>query len=193
MSLIDDINKLRSLGVDYYVLLPQLVVYGDQSSGKSLVLEAISGIPFPAKDGFISVAIVPTFHYTLSGQGDFHDLVEKAKEAMGISNSASAFLSNVLRFEISGPTHPHLTIVDLPGLIHSENKVQSRSNVALIQDIVCYYMQNTRSIILVVVLVKNDYANQRTLGEPDTLAVGSESKRAFVDLVKNVDIEFRLG
>jgi hypothetical protein len=30
--------------------LPQLVVCGDKSSGKSSVLEAVSGIPFPRKD-----------------------------------------------------------------------------------------------------------------------------------------------
>ena len=49
-SLLDEIDKLRSQGVNDFVPLPQIVVCGDQSSGKSSVLEAISGVPFPRSD-----------------------------------------------------------------------------------------------------------------------------------------------
>ena len=76
LALLNDIDKLRSYGISQYINLPQLIVYGDQSSSKSSVLEAISGIPFPTKDNLctrfttevilryisdvaISVAIVP--------------------------------------------------------------------------------------------------------------------------------------
>lgn len=34
--------------------LPQIAVMGDQSSGKSSVLEAISGIPFPRGAGLVT-------------------------------------------------------------------------------------------------------------------------------------------
>lgn len=49
-DLLDIIDKLRSQGISQYVDLPQIVVCGDQSAGKSSVLEAISGISFPTKD-----------------------------------------------------------------------------------------------------------------------------------------------
>ena len=49
-ELLDAIDVLRSLGVSHYVPLPQLIVCGDQSSGKSSVLEAVSGVKFPTKD-----------------------------------------------------------------------------------------------------------------------------------------------
>lgn len=41
------IDKLRELGVSENVSLPQLVVVGDQSSGKSSLLEGLTGLSFP--------------------------------------------------------------------------------------------------------------------------------------------------
>ncbi|EFW18881.1 dynamin GTPase [Coccidioides posadasii str. Silveira] len=50
-QLLDAIDELRSLHLGHLVELPQLIVCGDQSSGKSSVLEAISRVRFPAKGG----------------------------------------------------------------------------------------------------------------------------------------------
>lgn len=240
LQLLDEIDKLRSHGISHYVSLPQLIVCGDQSSGKSSVLEAISGISFPTKDNLctrfatevilrkaaavsISVAIVPSqtrsedecnrllgFRQTLANLNAFPDLVDKAKDAMGVTGTSSAFSNDVLRVEISGPEKPHLTIVDLPGLIHSENKMQSAADVKLVREMVKRYMGNRRSIILAVISAQNDYANQivlklakgvdptgrRTLGiitKPDTLRERPESESAFINLALNEDVEFRLG
>lgn len=241
LALLNDIDQLRSYGISRYVQLPQLIVCGDQSSGKSSVLEAISGIPFPIKDNLctrfatevilrhaptesISVAIVPDtfrseeersrllkFRHTLSQLENFSSLVNEAKDYMGVSiGNNNAFSTDVLRLEISGPDQPHLTIVDLPGLIHSSNQSQSEEDVKLVKKMVHDYMSNGRSIILAVVSAKNDYANQiilklarkidrygtRTIGiitKPDMLHSGSESEASFVSLARNMDIEFRLG
>lgn len=240
LDLVDAIDKLRSQGISHYVSLPQLIVCGDQSSGKSSVLNAISGIPFPTKDHLCtrfatevilrrtaaegaSVSIVPSqdrpeaeceqlaqFRESLPALDDIPNLIDRAKDAMGLSAANNAFSNDVLRIEISGPNRPHLTIVDLPGLIHSENKIQKAADIDLVQRLVRSYMSNTRSIILAVVSAKNDYANQvvlklardvdpkgiRTLGvitKPDTLPVGSESEGAFVALARNEDVSFRLG
>ncbi|KAJ4342112.1 hypothetical protein N0V95_007048 [Ascochyta clinopodiicola] len=129
---------------------------------------------------------------------------------MAIGSFGRAFSKDLLRIEISGPDRPHLTIVDLPGLIHSETKQQSMADVELVQDVVKSYMKEPRSIILAVVSAKNDYANQivlklarsadktgmRTLGvitKPDTLIPGSDSEHMYVSLAQNLDVEFRLG
>lgn len=49
LDLLDSVDCLRSQGISHYVLLLQIIVCGDQSSGKSSVLEAISGVSFPVK------------------------------------------------------------------------------------------------------------------------------------------------
>ena len=240
LDLLDSIDCLRSQGISHYVSLPQIIVCGDQSSGKSSVLEAISGVSFPIKSSLctrfptelvlrkashtgVSVSIVPhhsrseseqlslgSFHEKLDGFNGLPTLVENAKVAMGISTHGRAFSKDLLRIEVLGPDRPHLTIVDLPGLIHSETKQQSASDVELVQDVVQTYMKEPRSIILAVVSAKNDYANQivlklariadkkgnRTLGvitKPDTLIPDSESEAMYVSLARNQDVEFRLG
>ncbi|CZR60452.1 related to Mx2 protein (GTPase protein) [Phialocephala subalpina] len=47
---LDFIEHLHAIGVSKYVDLPQLVVVGDQSCGKSSVLQAITRLPFPVDD-----------------------------------------------------------------------------------------------------------------------------------------------
>ncbi|KXX73142.1 Interferon-induced GTP-binding protein Mx [Madurella mycetomatis] len=240
LALLDSIDRLRLQGINNYVSLPQIIVCGDQSSGKSSVLEAISGVSFPIKSNLCTrfptelvlrktshisatVSIVPhesrsdpekralrSFREELSGFDDLPRLVESAKVEMGITAHGRAFAKDVLRIEITGPDRPHLTIVDLPGLIHSETKSQTSSDVELIQGVVQSYMKQSRCIILAVVSAKNDFANQvvlklaraadtsgnRTLGvitKPDTLTPGSDSEALFVSLARNQEVEFRHG
>uniref|UniRef100_A0A674JIP5 Dynamin N-terminal domain-containing protein n=1 Tax=Terrapene triunguis TaxID=2587831 RepID=A0A674JIP5_9SAUR len=48
---IDLIDSLRALGVEKDLALPAIAVIGDQSSGKSSVLEALSGVALPRGSG----------------------------------------------------------------------------------------------------------------------------------------------
>jgi GTPase SAR1 family protein len=50
-TLLERIDKLFACNAGEYVDLPQLVVVGDQSSGKSSVLEGLTGLPFPRDTG----------------------------------------------------------------------------------------------------------------------------------------------
>jgi hypothetical protein len=158
MELLNVVDSLRAHGLGELTELPQLIVCGDQSSGKSSVLEAISGIPFPKQDILytrfatevilrrgqkenISVSIVPAddqtptdkarlrqFKHDLMMRDDFPGLFEEAKGAMGLSGQKS-LSKNVLRVEFCGPTQPQLTLVDLPGLIHSETESQNSNGI----------------------------------------------------------------
>ncbi|OAL27214.1 hypothetical protein AYO20_09812 [Fonsecaea nubica] len=48
---LEQIDKLYELRLDQYVSLPVLAVVGDQSSGKSSVLEGLTGLPLPRDSG----------------------------------------------------------------------------------------------------------------------------------------------
>jgi hypothetical protein len=150
-----------------------------------------------------------SFYEKLDGFNRLSTLIKNVKAAIAILIHGKAFSKDLLRVKVSGPNRPHLTIIDLPGLIHSETKQQSASNVELVQDVVQAYIKEPRSIILAVVSAKNNYANQivlklaraankssnQTLGvitKPDTLISGSESKAMYVSLTRNQDVEFRL-
>lgn len=111
-----------------------------------------------------------------------------------------------------GPNCPQLTLVDLPGLIHSENEPQSSDDVILVSEQVERYKSEPRTIILPIISAKNDYANQiilrhvrsvdpdgsRTLGiitKPDDLPSNSESEKPFLSLARNEEkvVFFKLG
>lgn len=240
LQLLNAIDSLRSQGISQHVSLPQIIVCGDQSSGKSSVLEAISGVPFPVKSNTstrfptelilrrttlpsIKVSIMPHdsrtdaekkrllgFKAGLEGFEELPSLIDRAMSAMGIIGFSKAFSDDILRIEISGPDRPHLTIVDLPGLIHSETKHQAETDIHLITTTVKKYMKEPRSIILAVVSAKNDYANQvvlrlareadpegnRLIGvvtKPDCLKPQSGSENMYISLIKNHEVELRHG
>ncbi|KAH7075752.1 P-loop containing nucleoside triphosphate hydrolase protein [Paraphoma chrysanthemicola] len=242
-KILDIVDHLRRQGLSGIVELPQLVVCGDQSSGKSSVLEAITEIPFPRNENLctrfateiilrrhvssaISTRITPDksrpeaeqqalrdFTRTITDFTELPFIIAEATKAMGleaVGQTNKAFARDVLTVEISGPSRPQLTLVDLPGLIHSANRMQSEEDVKLIQELILDYMQNPRTIILAVITAKNDYANQivlkhcqtidpsgrRTLGiitKPDTLTEGTANQRSWLDLAQNRDIYFELG
>ncbi|KAL2758434.1 hypothetical protein ACRALDRAFT_1080266 [Sodiomyces alcalophilus JCM 7366] len=239
-DLLDIIDGLRSQGISRYVDLPEIIVCGDQSAGKSSVLEAISGMSFPAKDNLCTrfptelvlrrdpvktgqVSIIPSpersreekenlRHFPPLVDLDKTDLgpvIESAKEKMGLTGG-KAFSNDTLRIELSGPTQPHLTLVDLPGLFRAGNKEQSIADAETVEKMVGGYMKRPRSIILAVISAKSDFALQnvtelaqkwdpdriRTIGlitKPDTLEVGSESELSYLRLAQNKDVELQLG
>ena len=116
-KILDLVDHLRQSGLGAVLKLPQLVVCGDQSSGKSSVLEAISQIPFPRKENLctrfateiilrhstnvsVSAKITPDktrpaseqeelakFQRSIDDVTAFPSLVEEATEAMGLEKT----------------------------------------------------------------------------------------------------------
>jgi hypothetical protein len=136
---------------------------------------------------------------------DFGTVMELAIESICPKNIPGNFSSkDIPRIELSGPTQPHLTIVDLPGFIQTSNIYQAQEDVDAIAEIAYHYMKSSRTIILAIVSAAYDYAIQpvlkkarevdprgiRTIGiitKPDKAEATCEDE--FVTLAKNNDIK----
>lgn len=119
-SVLDTISNVRRCGLDGVLSLPQIVVCGDQSSGKSSVLEALTEIPFPRSDNLctryateiilrraenssILIKINPDDHRpaeeqemlrnfaeTITDFAELPEVMDMAREAMGIDSELSS-------------------------------------------------------------------------------------------------------
>ncbi|KAF7557990.1 hypothetical protein G7Z17_g228 [Cylindrodendrum hubeiense] len=188
-KLLDSIDSLRSLGVGKLVNLPQIIVVGDQSAGKSSVLEAISRVRFPVKGGlctrFATELVLrrkpqeelvvkirasnpdrqSEFNEKRFSKDDLPAIIEEAKKVMGVGDDSNGFSEDILRVEISGPDLEPLTLVDLPGFYHVGTSDQSPEGIATVLRLVEKYMKQKNSIILAVVSAKNEIVQQTVLGE----------------------------
>jgi len=141
-------------------------------------------------------------------------IIGEAAKLMGIRGYSefaddTAFASDALHIEISGPIGMHLSVVDLPGLISVPNEEQTDEDLQTVYDMVEDYIQSSRTVILAVLQASNDMANQgiiklarrhdpegqRTVGiitKPDLINEGTESRIALV--ARNLDtIKLKLG
>lgn len=187
-TLFDTAQKLSSLGVGRIVDLPQIVVVGDQSSGKSSVLEAISHVHFPVEDGvctrfatelvlrpgsrrFMTASVQfahsarPAHSLQVAdfNQEDIDKIISSAKDQMELSGTGRGFSKDVLRLEIEGPDMYPLTLVDLPGIFHTATSTQSHEDMAIVMELVESYMRKPNSIILAIICANNQLANQVVL------------------------------
>ncbi|POS69539.1 dynamin family protein [Diaporthe helianthi] len=189
-TLFDTADKLSSSGVGRIVNLPQIIVVGDQSSGKSSVLEAISHVHFPVQGGvctrFATELVLrpgslrcvtasvqfadstrPTHSLQVSdfNQEDIDSIIGSAKDEMGLTDTGRSFSKDVLRLEIQDPDMYPLTLVDLQGIFHTETAEQSAEGMATVMELVESYMRKPNSIILAIISANNQLADQAVLQE----------------------------
>ncbi|OAX81909.1 hypothetical protein ACJ72_03742 [Emergomyces africanus] len=191
-ELLARLDELRDLGFHRQLALPQLVVCGDQNSGKSSVFHAITGIPLPTSTGLstrfatevilrrsdevsVSVKIRPgpdaspdhrhklgIFSRSHNWLQDIPKLYSEARLIMGLISDGRYSL-DILQLEASGPMLPDLTVVDLPGLINRPGHHQRIEDVTLVQGLTEVYMRNPRSILLAVVSAERNISQQIVL------------------------------
>ncbi|OCL14109.1 dynamin family protein-like protein [Glonium stellatum] len=217
---LDTVAQIRKCGLESILSLPQLVVCGDQSTGKSSVLEALTEIPFPRNDNLctrfateiilrrsntdsLTIKIIPdaerntqeqdpikAFTETITDFSELPGIMDKAMLAMGVGVSKS-FAKDVLSVLIEGPTRPQLTLVDLPGLIQNPGNGITDADVAMVKEITQRYIEQPRTICLAVVAAINDHANQGILGRVQK--VDSEGERTLGIITKPDRVEPNSG
>ncbi|KAI0841118.1 P-loop containing nucleoside triphosphate hydrolase protein [Hypoxylon sp. FL0890] len=174
-ELLDMLADLRKHGLFYSLDLPQIVVVGDQSSGKSSLLEALSGFRFSAKDRLYTrfatelnlstnsrhtiVASIQSpassseeatsFKNETIEKDSIPDIIEEF-ESMILKDGAE-FSEDVLKIKSTAPNGPCLTLVDLPGFHRSGDKEQPDAYREIVSRLVERYMTCKDSIILAVI------------------------------------------
>ncbi|KAK6945672.1 Dynamin stalk domain [Dillenia turbinata] len=218
--LLDAVDKLRYLKVmEEGIQLPTIVVVGDQSSGKSSVLESLAGISLPRGQGICTRVplIMRLQNHSVSETElslEFNGKTLKSDESRiaedvvaatdEIAGDGKGISHNPLTLLVKKQGVPDLTMVDLPGITRVPVKGQPEDIYEQISNIIFQYIQPKESIILNVLSATVDFSTCESIrmsqrvdrtGER-TLAVVTKADKAPEGLLEKVtadDVNIGLG
>ncbi|KAG2410316.1 hypothetical protein LR48_Vigan01g040100 [Vigna angularis] len=217
---LDAMENLRRLNIAKEgIQLPSIVVVGDQSSGKSSVLESLAGISLPRGQGICTrVPLImrlqnhplpsPELVLEYNGKSIMTDEAnvshaincateELAGHGKGISN-------NPLTLVVKKNGVPDLTMVDLPGITRVPVHGQPENIYDQIKDIIMEYIKPEESIILNVLSASVDFTTCESIRMSQsvdktglrTLAVVTKADKSPEGLLEKVtadDVNIGLG
>ncbi|XP_041837169.1 interferon-induced GTP-binding protein Mx-like [Melanotaenia boesemani] len=178
---IDLIDSLRSLGVEKDLALPAIAVIGDQSSGKSSVLEALSGVALPRGSGIVTRCPLELKMKKKNegeewcGKISYRDcdeeeiespanVEEKIREAqVKLAGDGVGISDELISLEIASPDVPDLTLIDLPGITRVAVKGQPDNIGEQIKGLIRKFISKQETISLVVVPCNVDIATTEAL------------------------------
>ncbi|XP_038616148.1 interferon-induced GTP-binding protein Mx1-like [Tachyglossus aculeatus] len=177
---IDLIDSLRALGLEKDMALPAIAVIGDQSSGKSSILEALSGVSLPRGSGIVTRCplvlklkkLMPQQPWRgkiayraqeieLQSSLEVEKEINKAQDA--IAGKGVGISHELISLEISSPIVPDLTLIDLPGITRVAVGNQPQDIGNQIKSLIRKYIQKQETINLVVVPSNVDIATTEAL------------------------------
>ncbi|KYO36553.1 dynamin-1-like protein isoform X4 [Alligator mississippiensis] len=195
-ALIPVINKLQdvfnTVGADI-IQLPQIVVVGTQSSGKSSVLESLVGRDLlPRGTGIITrrPLILQLVHVSLDDSRkttgdengvdaeewgkflhtknkiytDFEEIRQEIEsETERISGNNKGISPEPIHLKIFSPNVVNLTLVDLPGMTKVPVGDQPKDIELQIRELILRFISNPNSIILAVTAANTDMATSEAL------------------------------
>ncbi|KAJ3694124.1 hypothetical protein LUZ60_009604 [Juncus effusus] len=219
--LLDAVDRLRQLKITKEgIQLPTIVVVGDQSSGKSSVLESLAGISLPRGQGICTrVPLIMSLQNDPNAVAPLLEL-KYGDKTVPTSEAGVASAINVATVEIAGDNKgissspitlvvkkrgvPDLTLVDLPGITRVPIQGQPEDIYEQIANIINEYITPKESIILNVLSATVDFPTCESIrmsqkvdnnGER-TLAVVTKVDKAPEGLVEKVtvdDVKIGLG
>ncbi|PUZ41817.1 hypothetical protein GQ55_9G535100 [Panicum hallii var. hallii] len=220
--LLDAVDRLRHLKVTQEgIQLPTIIVVGDQSSGKSSVLESLAGISLPRGQGICTrVPLVMRLQDDPAVDSPKLQLEYSNGRVVTTNEAKVAYAINAATAEIAGSGKgisdapitlvvrkrgvPDLTLVDLPGITRVPVQGQPEDIYDQIAKIIKDYIAPKESIILNVLSATVDFPTCESIrmsqqvdrtGER-TLAVVTKVDKAPEGLLEKVtmdDVNIGLG
>lgn len=183
-NLIEIVNKLQDImlkaSTNSKVKLPQMVVVGSQSSGKSSIIETIVGKEIlPRGTGIVTrrplILQLKHISNSLSEWGEFNHVegkkfekfseikeeIERDTAKIAGNNKGISHIPIILKIYSSQVVD--LTLIDLPGLVNIAVGDQPKNIDCQVRDLILEYIRNPNSIILAVSPASMDLANSESL------------------------------
>ena len=179
-SMITLVDKLRDFNLEEYIALPRIAVLGEQSSGKSSLLESICGMNFlPRGSGVVtrrplelrmvrSAIEKPYFTFPKDfGDKKFEDqdLVKSTIESLTDKGAGSdkAISEDPIICSVYSSVVPDLTLVDLPGITRNPIGNQPKNIEEITKGLVKKYCQESNTLILCVIPANIDLSTSDSL------------------------------
>ena len=181
-NLIDAINKVQEVisksNLELNVDLPQIVVVGSQSSGKSSVIESIVGKDFlPRGCGIVTRRpLILQLKQNKKGKewAEFGHLTEKIedfsrllieieKDTIRVAGNNKGISREPILLKIFSPNVVDLTLVDLPGLVKVPIGEQPQNIEEQVKQLIFEFISNPNAIILAISPSNSDLANSDSL------------------------------
>ena len=158
---------------------------GDQSSGKSSVLESVSGIPFPRGSGLVTKCATelrmkkappgtawsatiklswllpqPSSAGKVDSYEEIGERISKLTEALLLARGTHATFEaeHSIVIDLIAPNVPDLTVIDLPGIVRTQVTGQTGDVIKDVDHLLGRYLKQERTIILCVIPSNVDIA-----------------------------------
>nr|XP_055035707.1 interferon-induced GTP-binding protein Mx3-like [Misgurnus anguillicaudatus] len=193
------IDTLRSVGIQNDLALPTIVVIGDQSSGKSSVLEALSGVALPRGTGIVTrCPLELKLRKVRSGISwkaslSYRDKNVEIKNPLSVeqliadaqnelAGKGVGICDELITLEIMSQNVCDLTLIDLPGIARVPVKGQPEDIGNQIKRLIFKFIEKSETVNMVVVPCNIDIATTEALKMAQE--VDPDGKRTLAILTK---------
>ena len=173
MNKIDEVRRYLSPNTDR-ITFPNVVVVGDQSSGKSSLLEALSLVELPKGTGIVTrcplvlrlrnskerkvYRLYEDNQKTLLDEANLNMSHYIEQETMKLAGNRKNVVQKLIEIQIEDPSVRDLTVVDLPGIAYNPVADQPNNIHEQTTNLIRQYIQPEGSLILCVVPANVDVA-----------------------------------
>ena len=181
-SLLDAIDAVRACtrGVNVDLSPPCICVIGNQSAGKSSILERLSGVRLPRGEGMVTKcalvlrmrrAVEPVRPFVeIAASGGEPVLIEKAETATHVERITNELVRGddvnadvSIELTVCGEV-PDLTLIDLPGIVYTSGDGAGATDIReKVKALYMKYMKDKTCVILCVMPANADAATNEAL------------------------------